>query len=166
MKKLLLLFVVGVCTALSGRANPIELVLKQRAGHEIVLALEPGMSVSLGSEERYEGIKIVDANDSTLYDFTYAYGHIASLSYRGDIPWPVGIEGTQAKPEVKYTLTHEGIQLQGLSAKARVMVYAPNGQLLTRVNVANGSCTIQKSALPKGVVLVKINDDVIKIMNR
>ncbi len=162
MNKLLLLFVVGVCTALSGRANPIELVVKKLAGHEMVLALEPGMSVML-IDDTWKHLKIVDANDSTLYEFV---NEVASLSYRGEIPWPVGIDGAQAKPEVKYTLTHEGIQLQGLSAKARVMVYAPNGQLLQRMSVANGSCTIQKSALPKGVVLVKINDDVIKIMNR
>ncbi len=149
MKKLLLLFVVGICTTLSGRANPIELVLQKLAGHEVVLALEAGMSVKFTQPEYDYGrvaLSIVNATDSTLYEF--AAGSIASLSYRGDIPWPVGIKDAQAKPEVKYTLTHDGIHLQGLAAKTNVMVYAPNGQLLRRVAASDGACTIQKAGLP------------------
>ncbi len=164
MKKLLLVCVLGICAALSGRANPIEVVLLTTGGHEKVLALEAGMEISLNENvDELAMLTITDANDSTIYEYRTA--NIASISYRGDIPWPVGIDEAQAKPTVKYTLTREGVKLEGLSAGARIMVYGPDGRLLHRMSASEGGCTIRKAGLPKGVVLVKVNNDVIKIMN-
>ncbi len=166
MKKLLLLFVMGICATLCGRANPIEMVLQKKAGHQVVLALEAGMTVSMSpsTQGNVESIalEITDANDEPIYTVS---GGIASLSYRGEIPWPVGIEDAKAQPGLRYTLTREGVNIQGLSANACVRVYAPNGQLLQQVYASANGCTVQRAGLPKGVVLVKINDDVIKIMN-
>ncbi len=161
MKKILLLIVLGLCTMLSSRANPVELVLHKRAGHKVVMTLEEGMTISLPSYEFGE-MEIKNATNSTLYSFVLY--NVASLTYQGDIP--VSVDDVQADTEVRYILTHEGIKLQGLSGNARVLVYAPNGQLLRRMSVSGGACTIQRAGLPKGAVIVKINDDVIKIMNQ
>ncbi len=159
MKKILLLIVLGICTTLSGRANPVELVLHKSAGHKVVVTLAEGMTISLSQNN---GMEIKDATDAVLYSF--GLHQIASLTYQGDIP--TSVDDVKADSDVKYILTHEGIQLQGLSGNARVLVYAPNGQLLHRMSVTGGNCTIQRAGLPKGVVIVKINDDVLKIMNR
>ncbi len=159
MKKILLLIVLGICTALSGWANPVELVLHKSAGHKVVVTLAEGMSISLS---QYNGMEIKDATDAVLYSFELQ--QVASLTYQGDIP--VSVDDVLADSDVRYILTHEGIRLQGLSGNARVLVYAPNGQLLHRMSVEGGGCTIQRAGLPKGVVIVKINDDVLKIMNQ
>ncbi len=153
---------MGICVALHGRADSIELVLHTIAGHEKVLALDAGMSISLDDDSKV--IKITDANDDTLFEY-YLPG-IASICYQGDIPEPSGIGDVPIRENVKYTLTNEGINLQGLSAKTRIFVYKSNGQLVRRMSVSDKSCTILKADLPKGIVIVKINDEVIKIMNR
>lgn len=153
---------MGIGMVQSGRADSIEMVLHTIAGHEKVLALESGMSVSLDKDRSV--LSITNANDSTLFEYFLSY--IASISYRGDIPESTGIGEVSEGKGVKYTLTKEGISLQGLSPKTRILIYAPNGQLLRRMRALENGCAIQKADLPKGVVLVKINDEVIKIMNR
>lgn len=175
MKKTFLFGAVSLMVALGCRAagsaeQETRLRVTLPSGHTYTLALEPGLSICLepggrpeaGENSNYRYIYVVNAQQDTLYSVANA----AMLSYVGSFPAPpTGVEqvGDDA-PDLR--LQEDGISVSGCQGRTVVSVYSIDGKQCFRTVTQNGTCFVPRSGLPKGVLIIKVNNKAIKLNNR
>lgn len=171
MKKHLLLSAICLLMATRASAGPEgqekRMRVTQLSGHTYTLVLEPSLTIHLvahgfsGPNANDQGIVIVNAQQDTLYSVAYA----AILSYIGEFPTPpTGVE--QVEEEAGVRLQEDGISVSGCPDKTVVSVYSVDGKQYFRATVQDGICFIPRSGLPKGVLVIKVNNKAIKLINR
>lgn len=175
MKKTFLFGAVGLLMALCVRAeDPAEQEMRLRvtlpSGHTYTLALEPGLSICLepggrldtGEYREHQNTYVVNAQQDTLYSVADA----AMLTYVGSFPAPpTGVEQVgDEMPDLR--LQEDGISVSGCQGRTVVSVYSIDGKQCFRTVTQNGTCFVPRSGLPKGVLIIKVNNKAIKLNNR
>lgn len=173
MKKTILFSAICLLMATGASACPDgqekRMRVTQPSGHTYTLALEPGLCIHLekadqGNGSLYPGRKyivVVNAQQDTLYTVADA----AMLSYIGEFPAPpTGVE--QVEGEAGVRLQEDGISVSGCPDKTVVSVYSVDGKQYVSATVQDGTCFIPRSDLPKGVLVIKMNNKAIKLINR
>lgn len=167
MKKILF-SAVCMLTALVAWAASAEpnqcLRVTLSSGHVCTLALEPGLCIHLVKEgELYPSKYIVVVNEQQ--DTLYSMPSVAMLSYSGDFPNPpTGVD--QVEEDADLRLQSDGISVSGCPDKTVVSVYSVDGKQYFRAAAQDGRCFIPRNGLPKGVLIIKVNNKAIKLINR
>lgn len=173
MRKTTLFSTICLFTAMAAWAGQEGSEARMRvtmpSGHAYTLALEPGLCIHLvkaGRTETGEWIEndhivVVNVQQDTLY----TVNDVAMLSYLGNFPDPpTGIDQTEGEAGLR--LQEDGISLSGCPAKAIVSVYSVDGKQYFRAVAQDGTCFVPRQGLPQGVLIIKVNNKAIKLINR
>lgn len=104
----------------------------------------------------------VRASVSTEYDILFLIEDVANLSFS---QVPTGIDHVPASV-LSYRWDNETLYIEGIQGDEAVSVYNVAGVLLYRQPVKNGTCNLSLSAMPKGMLLVKVNHETLKILKK
>lgn len=85
---------------------------------------------------------------------------VASLSFEGN---STGVS-SQIPETLQYRLESDALYINGVKAGSDVAVYDLSGILLQRISVSGSSCRVPLDSFLKGMILVKVNGQTIKLM--
>lgn len=175
MKKTFLFSAIFLMMAAGMRAQSADserlLRVTHRTGHTYDVALEPGLSIHLNTETTTSGnntstwqwVAVENAQGEEIFNLVGA----AVLTYIGVFPDPpTGVEQVKEGGEPVLRLQADGISVQGCADKTPVSVWSVDGKQLFRTTVQGGTCFVPRSSMPRGVVIIKVNNKAIKMINR
>lgn len=131
--------------------------LKMRNGTVRQIVLDASSEIEL-----QRALLKVHAPVSTEYDILFLLEDVATLNFGQST---TEIDDASASV-LSYRLDHEMLYIEGLQNQGSVRVYDASGVLLLQQPVRNGSCSLSLSAMPKGMLLVKVNHETLKILKK
>ena len=150
--KLRLLLILSLLSALSAYADEARVVIRQKSGGETVLQLDTNPVITFSGED------MVVTTSLTSISFPLA-----------DVDSYTASDGTTGiRPVVSAPRFADGrIIFSGLAAGSVVSVYTPDGRLISRQRAdGSGRADISLASLPKGIYVVRAQDNSIKITNK
>lgn len=102
----------------------------------------------------------VKAPVSTESGVLFFVDDVASLSFKSDL---TGVT-SQTTEVLQYRLEPDALYICGTKAGSDVAVYNQSGILLQRLSVSGSSCRVPLDSFSKGMILVKVNGQTIKLM--
>lgn len=142
-------------TYVSVQADSLKAFLKMRDG--TVQQIEMSSSSQI---ELHPFLLKISAPVDPEYDVLFLFESVASLSF-DEIQ--TGMQNTAAVALV-YSLHGDRLTIKGITDCTSVQVYDTSGTLLRAERVRDKSCEILLSGLPKGIFIVKVNHQTIKIL--
>ena len=150
--KLPLLLILSLLSALSAYADDASVVIKQKSGGETVLQLANNPVITFSGED------MVVTTDLTSISIPLA--DVDSYTFSDGTS---GIKPVKSAPQ----FADGHIILSGMAAGAEVSVYTPDGRLFSRQRAdGSGRADISLASLPKGMYVVRTQDNSIKIINK
>lgn len=138
-------------------AEDLTANLKMRNGTVRQIVLDASSEIEL-----QRALLKVHAPVSTEYDILFLLEDVATLNFGQST---TEIDDASASV-LSYRLDHEMLYIEGLQNQGSVRVYDASGVLLLQQPVRNGSCSLSLSAMPKGMLLVKVNHETLKILKK
>lgn len=138
-------------------AEDLTANLKMRNGTVRQIVLDASSEIEL-----QRALLKVHAPVSTEYDILFLLEDVATLDFGQST---TEIDDASASV-LSYRLDHEMLYIEGLQNQGSVRVYDASGVLLLQQPVRNGSCSLSLSAMPKGMLLVKVNHETLKILKK
>lgn len=117
--------------------------------------------ISESSEIKIQGRLLeVKSPVSTESGVLFFVDDVASLSFEDDL---TGVS-SQMSELLEYRLEPDALYISGVKAGGDVAVYDLSGMLLQRLSVSGSSCRVPLDSFSKGMILVKVNGQTIKLM--
>lgn len=154
MKRFLLFFTTLLATA-GVYADQISAVLHFCDGSACKILISESSEIKIKSH-----LLEVRNPTSTESDILFIVNDVASLSFEGDLS---GVS-SQTSETLQYRLEPDALYISGVIAGSNIAVYNQSGILLQRFSVSGPSCRIPLNVFTKGMILVKVNDQTIKLM--
>lgn len=156
MKRILFCFMVLFAIA-NAQADDLTAHLKMRDGTLREIVLNESSEIEL-----QRALLKVHAPVSTEYDILFLLEDVATLDFGQSA---TGMDDVSVSV-LSYRLDHEMLYIEGLQNQGTVWVYDASGVLLHQQPVENGRCSLSLSAMPKGMLLVKVNHETLKILKK
>lgn len=102
----------------------------------------------------------VKAPASTESGVLFFVDDVASLSFESDL---TGVS-SQTTEILQYRLEPDALYISGMKAGSDVALYDLSGMLLQRFSASGSSCRVPLDSFSKGMILVKVNGQTIKLM--
>ncbi|WP_147401080.1 T9SS type A sorting domain-containing protein [Bacteroides sp. OF04-15BH] len=96
------------------------------------------------------------------YDVLFLLEDVSTLTFDSSV---TGIQNL-SEAVLSYRLDGDMLTISGITDCPFVKVYDLSGVLLSSVRVHEGSCILSLASLPKGMLLIKVNSQTIKILKR
>ena len=96
------------------------------------------------------------------YDVLFLLEDVSTLTFDSSV---TGIQNL-SEAVLSYRLDGDMLTISGITDCSFVKVYDLSGVLLSSVRVHEGSCILSLASLPKGMLLIKVNSQTIKILKR
>lgn len=163
LKSLLIAFATAISGSLMGQELAKCIVIETTDGEkmECFLSANP---------------KLQQNNDVVTLTYTDIIGETDKINtvefktlqilkvYFSEAALPSAINGVKASEESRINIEAGMIHFSGYQADEKVRVYSLSGQFILEASVpANGELTLSVSSLPKGVSIIKTNNQSIKI---
>ena len=154
MKKkcLLLLAAIGVCGSVCAEPTFVTIEFKDLTKKSFVLSESPKF------QYRNDSL-VVNGNASTAYQFE----KVAKYYFEGELSSIPTIEANEVR--VTY-LDNQNILVEGLKAGSNVELFSLLGQLIEKKNAKNDEALQFKLPNTKGVYVLKVDDQSIKIVKK
>lgn len=155
MKKILLS--IALLTAVSIQAEEITAQLKMCNGTIQKICIDSSSEILMKSN-----VLQVHSPACTEYDLLFFIEDVASLSF----DQPATTVENISRSTLSYRWDNETLLISGISNNEEVSVYNTSGLLLHQEKTTNNFCSISLATLPKGIILIKVNDQTIKIQKK
>lgn len=139
------------------QADDLTANLKMRDGRVCQIVMDASSEIEL-----QKFMLKVHAPVKTDWDVLFLLEDVANMTF--DSPF-TGIQEVAGTP-LKYFLNGEDLSISGIEDCLSVQVYNESGILLNTVRVQDHSCNISLTDIPKGMLLVKVNRQTIKILKQ
>lgn len=148
---------MGLFAMANAQADDLTANLRMRDGTLRQIVLDESSEIEL-----QRALLKVHAPVSTEYDILFLLEDVATL----DFGQPTTEIDAVSASVISYRLDHEMLYMEGLQNQGTVQVYDASGVLLRQQPVRNGRCSLSLSAMPKGMLLVKVNHETLKILKK
>ncbi len=154
MKKkcLLLLAAIGVCGSVCAEPTFVTIEFKDLTKKSFVLSESPTFQFRNDS-------LVVNGDASTAYQFE----KVAKYYFEGELSGIPAIEANEVR--VTY-LDNQNILVEGLKAGSNVELFSMLGQLIEKKSAKNGEALQFKLPSTKGVYVLKVDNQSIKIVKK
>lgn len=149
--------IMALLSYASAQADNLKAFLKMRDG--TVQQIEMASSSQI---ELHPFLLKIQAPVDPEYDILFLFDDVATLSFEAP---QTGIHapGTSA---LVYRLDADRLTIEGITDCSSVQVYDTSGSLLRTERVQDNACQLVLSGLPKGMLVVKVNHQTIKILKQ
>lgn len=96
------------------------------------------------------------------YDVLFLLEDVATLTFDS---FMTGIQNL-SEAVLSYRLDGDMLSISGITDCSSVKVYDLSGAFLSSVRVHEGSCLLSLASFPKGMLLIKVNSQTIKILKQ
>lgn len=155
MKKFLLC--IALLTAVSIQAEDLTAQLKMCNGTIQKIILNSSSEIQM-----QRNVLKVHAPSNIEYDVLFFIDDVASLSFEQ----PATNVDKLSEPILSYRLDNDFLVISGIPHRGNVSVYNISGLLLHQEKVTETTCKISLATLPKGIILIKVNNQTIKIQKK
>ena len=154
MKRLCLFFTI-LLAAVGMYADQLTAVLHLCNGSACEILVSESSEIKI--QGRLLEVKTPASSETGVLFFV---DDVASLSFEGDF---TGVS-SQTTETLQYRLEADALYISGVKAGGDVAVYDLSGMLLQRLSVSGSSCRVPLDSFSKGMILVKVNGQTIKLM--
>lgn len=156
MKKIMFC-ILTMLVGIGIQADDLTANVKMRDGRVCQIVMDASSEIEL-----QKFMLKVHAPVKTDWDVLFLLEDVANMTF--DSPF-TGIQEVAGTP-LKYFLNGEALSISGIEDCSFVQVYDESGILLNTVRVQEHSCNISLTDIPKGMLLVKVNRQTIKILKQ
>lgn len=153
--KRILLFFASLLAATGMYADQLAAVLHLCNGSVCEIMISEASEIKI--QGRLLEVKFPVSTGSGVLFFV---DDVASLSFEDDL---TGVS-SQMSELLEYRLEPDALYISGVKAGSDVAVYDLSGVLLQRLPVSGSSCRVPLGSFSKGMILVKVNGQTIKLM--